>query len=195
MKKWYKYIKFVFLAVIIIGLTWILAGFSTKQDKVVDRSNVTNEFKNISELATYKNSYTDVLFIKDSKKIKEFTIPFTTNSILIKYSGYIKAGVDLQSAQIDLDESEKKITVKLKKSKILDNVIDTNSVTVLDETTSIFSKVQTKEIFDEINNNKGQVVDKLVKEGFLDKANENTKILLEGLLKNMGFEKISIEFV
>lgn len=195
MKKWYKYIKFIFLAVIIISLTWILAGFSTKQDKVVDRSNVTNEFKNISELATYKNSYTDVLFIKDSKKIKEFTIPFTTNSILIKYSGYIKAGVDLQSAQIDLDESEKKITVKLKKSKILDNVIDTNSVTVLDETTSIFSKVQTKEIFDEINNNKGQVVDKLVKEGFLDKANENTKILLKGLLKNMGFEKISIEFV
>ncbi|WMJ79649.1 DUF4230 domain-containing protein [Clostridium sp. MB40-C1] len=195
MKKWYKYIKFIFLAVIIISLTWILAGFSTKQDKVVDRSNVTNEFKNISELATYKNSYTDVLFIKDSKKIKEFTIPFTTNSILIKYSGYIKAGVDLQSAQIDLDESEKKITVKLKKSKILDNVIDTNSVTVLDETTSIFSNVQTKEIFDEINNNKGQVVDKLVKEGFLDKANENTKILLKGLLKNMGFEKISIEFV
>ncbi|MCY6369794.1 DUF4230 domain-containing protein [Clostridium ganghwense] len=195
MKKWVKEIKVISLITVIIAATWILAGFGTTHEKVVSSTNVANELKRISELATYKNTYTDVIFVKDSKKIKDFTIPFTTKTLVIKYSGYVKAGVNLEDAEIDVNNKEKKVDVKLKKAKILDNVIDTNNVNILDERSALFNKVNGQEIFNELNKNKGQVVESLIKDGFLDKANENTKILLEGILKSMGFEKVNIQLI
>lgn len=195
MKKWVKEIKVSLLIIAIVAGTWLLSGFRTTNEKIANSTNVANELKRISELATYKNTYTDIIFIKDSKKIQEVTIPFTTKTLLIKYSGYVKAGVNLEDAKIDVNSEEKKIDLKLKKAKVLDNVIDTDNVTVLDEKSALFNKIQGQEIINELNKNKGQVVDKLIKNGFLKKANENTKILLEGILKSMGFEKINIVFV
>lgn len=195
MKKWVKEIKVILLITAIIAGTWFLSGFRTTNERITNSTNVANELKRISELATYKNIYTDVIFIKDSKKIQDFTIPFTTKILLIKYSGYVKAGVNLEEAEIDVNSEEKKIDLKLKKAKVLDNVIDIDNVTILDEKSALFNKIQGQEIINELNKKKGQVVDKLIKDGFLEKANENTKILLKGILKSMGFEKINIKFV
>ncbi|MCY6355461.1 DUF4230 domain-containing protein [Clostridium sp. ZS2-4] len=195
MKKWIKEIKVILLIIAIIAGTWFFAGFRTTNEKITNSTNVANELKRISELATYKNTYTDIIFIKDSKKVQDFTIPFTTKTLLIKYSGYVKAGVILEDAEIYVNSKEKKINLKLKKAKVLDNVIDTDNVNILDEKSALFNKIQGQEIINELNRNKGQVVDKLIKDGFLEKANENTKILLEGILKSMGFEKINIEFI
>lgn len=195
MKKWVKEIKVILLITAIIAVAWFLSGFGTTNEKSTNITNISNELKRISDLATYKNTYTDVVFTKDSKKIQDFTIPFTTKTLLIKYTGYVKAGVNLEDAEIEVNNEEKKIDLKLKKAKVLDNVIDTDNVTILDEKSALFNKIQGQEIINELNKNKGQVVDKLIKDGFLEKANENTKILLEGILKSMGFEKINIVFV
>ena len=71
----------------------------------------------ISELSTIKYSYSNIIALSNSKKLNNFDIPFTEKSFLIKYSGYIKAGVDLKDLHVVVHN--KNITITLNKAKIL----------------------------------------------------------------------------
>ena len=168
------------------------SGFIIKREKAVTSTIVANEFKQVSELTAYKYNYTDVDYFKDSSKFYGITIPLTQKSFLVKYSGYVKAGVDLSKADINISSDKKSIEVKLNKSKILDNVIDTNSTTILDEKSAIFNPLHSQEILDELNKNKQNIETKLIADNFLAKSDENVTKLLTALLKNMGFENIKI---
>lgn len=169
-------------------------GLIAKKEKTVTSTVVANEFKQISELAAYKYNYTDVIYFKDSSKYNGFTIPLTQKTFLVKYSGYVKAGVDLNDAVIKISEDKHSIEVKLKNSKVLDNVIDVNSTTILDEKSALFNKLQSQEIIDELNKNKKEIETKLISDGFLKKSDENITKLLHEILKNMGFKNISIKY-
>jgi hypothetical protein len=181
------------MAMIII-LTAVLS-LKIRSESVVSSAQIANELVKISELATYKNSYTDVFFIKDTKKINDFSLPFTTRTLIIKYSGYIKAGVDLTEVSIDIDDKKKRVSIKLNKASIIDNVIDTEHVTVLDERYTIFNEVDSQKIFDELNKNKAELAQRLIDEGFLEKANENAKVLIESILIGMGFKEVSVQII
>lgn len=161
-------------------------------DKVINSTVIAERLSKISELATVKYNYSNVLALKDSKKFKDFPIPFTEKSFLIKYSGYIKAGVDLKD--LDVVANEEKVIITLKKAKILDHVINNEDLFVYDEKSSMFNKLSMQDMVDEISNEKSKVEANLLKTGFLDEANANTKLLLQGILSDMGFENITIVF-
>ena len=91
-------------------------------DKVINCTIIAERLSKISELSTIKYNYSNIIALKNSKKFKDFYIPFTEKSFLIKYSGYIKAGVDLKD--LDVVVIEERVTITLKKSKILDHVIN-----------------------------------------------------------------------
>ena len=129
---------------------------------------------------------------KDNKKFKDFPIPFTEKSFLIKYSGYIKAGVDLKD--LDVAINEEKVTITLKKAKIFDHVINNEDLFVYDEKSSMFNKLSMQDMVNEISNEKSKVESDLLKTDFLDEANSNTKLLLQGILLDMGFENVTIIF-
>lgn len=188
--------KVIFLVFIVIaGIVFsVVINLKFAHESTVSSTQIASELAKISELATCKNTYTDVFFIKDSKKISDFSVPFTTKALLVRYTGYIKAGVDLKDTVITVDKKSNKVDIKIKGAKILDNVIDTKNVTILDERYTIFNQVDSQQIFDELNKNKIQLEKKLIAEGFLQKANDNAKILLDAILKGMGFENVNIEF-
>ena len=161
-------------------------------DKVINSTVIAERLSKISELSTVKYNYSNVLALKDSKKFKDFPIPFTEKSFLIKYSGYIKAGVDLKD--LDVVVNEKKVTITLKKAKIFDHAINNEDLFVYDEKSSMFNKLSMQDMVDEISNEKSKVEADLLKTGFLDEANANTKLLLQGILSDMGFENVTIVF-
>jgi hypothetical protein len=165
---------------------------SVNNDKVINSTIITERLSKISELSTVKYNYSNVLALKDSKKFKDFSIPFTEKSFLIKYSGYIKAGVDLKD--LDVVVNEKKVTITLKKAKIFDHAINNEDLFVYDEKSSMFNKLSMQDMIDEISNEKSKVESDLLKTGFLDEATANTKALLQGILLDMGFENITIVF-
>lgn len=194
----FRSIKKIKLLVLIMAMIIILTAvlsLKIRSESVVSSAQIANELVKISELATYKNSYTDVFFIKDTKKINDFSLPFTTRTLIIKYSGYIKAGVDLTEVSIDIDDKKKRVSIKLNKASIIDNVIDTEHVTVLDERYTIFNEVDSQKIFDELNKNKAELAQRLIDEGFLEKANENAKVLIESILIGMGFKEVSVQII
>ena len=161
-------------------------------NKVITSTVIAERLSKISELSTVKYSYSNVLALKDSKKFKNFPIPFTEKSFLIKYSGYIKAGVDLKN--LDVVVNGEKVTITLKKAKIFDHVINNEDLFVYDEKSSMFNKLSMQDMVNEISNEKSKVEADLLKTGFLDEANANTKLLLQGILLDMGFKSVTIVF-
>lgn len=188
-------IELIVLILFIITIISAILSFEIKKESEVSRTQLSNELMRISELATYKSSYTDMFFIKDTKKINDFYLPFTTRALIIRYSGYIKAGVDLTEASIVINDKKKGAHIRLNKAVIIDNVIDTDKVTILDERYTIFNEVNSQKIFDELNKSKSELAERLIDEGFLEKANENAKILIESLLRGMGFKEVVVEFI
>lgn len=161
-------------------------------DKIITSTVIAERLSKISELSTVKYNYSNVLALKDSKKFKDFPIPFTEKSFLIKYSGYIKAGVDLKD--LDVVINEEKVNITLKKAKIFDHVINNEDLFVYDEKSSMFNKLSMQDMVNEISNEKIKVESDLLKTDFLDEANANTRLLLQGILLDMGFEDVTIIF-
>ena len=180
----------IVLTILTIMIYPIINSFNN--DKVISSTIISERLSKISELSTAKYSYTNVIFLKDSKKFKDFSIPFTEKSFVVKYSGYIKAGVDLKD--IGVYVYEKTVTITLKKAKIFDHVVNNEDLLVYDESSSMFNKLSMQDMISEISDEKSKIEDNLLKTGFLDEANSNTKLLLQGILLDMGFQNVSIVF-
>lgn len=183
---------FILLSLTISSIMIYTIVNNVNKNKIITSTVIAERLSKISELSTVKYNYSNVLALKDSKKFKDFPIPFTEKSFLIKYSGYIKAGVDLKN--IDIAIKEKNVTITLKKAKIFDHVINNEDIFVYDEKSSMFNKLSMQDMINEISNEKSKVEADLLKTGFLDEANANAKLLLEGILLDMDFENVTIAF-
>ncbi len=188
--------KLIFLIVLLslaVSTTLIYSIINNvSNDKLITSTVISERLSKISELSTVKYNYSNVLALKDSKKFKDFSIPFTEKSFLVKYSGYIKAGVDFKDLGIIINKE--KVTVTLKKAKVFDHVINNEDLFVYDEKSSVFNKLSMQDMVDEISNEKIKIEADLIKTGFLDEANANARLLLQGILLDMGFENVSIIF-
>jgi len=160
---------------------------------IQDSTVILERVERLKELSSNKYFYSNVIAFKDSMKIKELQLPFTEKSFLIKYDGYIKAGIDAGDIEILLNEG-KTIKVRLKNSKILDHVIDEKSIYVYDEKDSIFNKMSINDIFNQLAEEKEKIEQKLIEKGFLKDTNDNVRMFLEEFLKSLGYESIEIEF-
>ncbi|MGH4119236.1 DUF4230 domain-containing protein [Clostridium sp.] len=174
----------------IIMIYSIINSINNEQD--ISSTLITERLSKISELSTIKYNYSNILALKNTKKFKNFPIPFTEKSFFIKYSGYIKAGVDLKDLTVVVNEKD--VTITLKKSKILDHVINNEDFFVYDEKSSMFNKLSMQDIINEVSNEKIVIETNLLKKGFLDEANNNAKLLLQGILLDMKFENVTIVF-
>lgn len=145
---------------------------------IEDSTVIMERVERLWEMSSNKYFYSNVLAFKDNLRIKDFQVPFTEKSYLIKYDGYLKAGINAEDMEILFNEG-KTIKIKLKNSKILDHVIDEKSVYVYDEKNSIFNNLSIKDIFNQLSEEKVNIESKLVEKGFLIDTNNNIKIFLE----------------
>lgn len=196
-----KTIIILALILAILFLAYKLVDSQKTPEPIVEVENQTIEdstvimerVERLWEMSSNKYFYSNVLAFKDNLKIKDFQVPFTEKSYLIKYDGYLKAGINAEDMEILFNEG-KTIKIKLKNSKILDHVIDEKSVYVYDEKNSIFNNLSIKDIFNQLSEEKVNIESKLVEKGFLIDTNNNIKIFLEEFLRNLGYETIEIEF-
>lgn len=143
---------------------------------------VYSEIQNIAELATIEYLFTDAAEFSDSKQIKNWNIPFTEKSFIIRWDGVIKAGVKLDQVTIEVNETAGKITVSMPKAEILSYEIDHDSIEVLDEKNNIFNPmtVEDKVKFD--SKTEEAMKERAIENGLLEKAQENAKEILERLV-------------
>lgn len=182
------------ICITILSLLAFLSLKSIKSNKTLNASVVSEALSNIKELATTKYSYTKILEVKNDKKFNGLSIPFTQNYFLLQYEGYIKSGVDLSKLDLTIDKDKNAITVKIEKSKVLDHVINQESIHIYDEKSGIFNKLSLQSMVDEITAQKNKSEQEMLKKGLLDESDKNAKKLIEEVLKTMGFKEINVIF-
>lgn len=183
---------FFVITTIVLAFLLIVEKAGSGNEKSYNSSTVLNKIVHIQELALVKHNYVGVIGYNDSKKILNMPVPFTEKYFLLKYNGYIKAGVDFEKIKVDVNEKDKSVHVIIPKAKILDVVIDENSVKVYNESDNAFNPIKISEYNDAIKREKSIMRKDAVNSGILEDANRQAKLAITSMLQEMGFKEITV---
>ena len=162
-----------------------------KEERV---DNLKASIEDIGDLVTVEYNYTDILTYKDSLTLMDMKIPFTDKSYIIKYNGYIKAGIDLSKAVVK-DVSDTKVELEVPKATITDSVLDEKSMVILDQKNNIFNPLDLGDYQETLKKELNARELKAKKDGILERAQANADKLLRKLLEGLGFKDIKINYI
>lgn len=188
-----KRIKKVFIIILIISL--LVAGFFLTKKISMERrveslsSNIKEQINNISELSTIKYNYTNIAEYKDNLQFSGINIPFSSKGYLVKYSGYIKAGIDLNQVEIEVIGTDK-AEVILPESEIMENVISEEDVYFYNEKDSAFNKLKFDDLYTLLKDEKQKTEKELIDKGLLNDADENAMITIRLMLESLGIVQV-----
>ena len=171
-----------------------LFGFAV--DSSSETGLIQEQIVELSEWTTLKYEYRYAIVSRtgENKNIPFTDINFAEAIKLIEYTGYLKAGSDLSGLDVKTDDGSEKISLRIPKAKILDNVVETEKTKVTDVKGNIFSDYPTQYVFDEVNENKKQIEEEKIDQGLLEEADQRTEELLTDFLNAQGYSEVVIEF-
>lgn len=179
------------LLIIFLLISYVIYGKIASRKTGYDSSTVLTQIEKLQELSLVKYNYTGVIGYKDTLKVMNMNVPFTEKYFLIKYNGYIKAGIDLKKSNVQVNGKE--VVVYVPKPQIFDAVIDEKSLQIYDQSTNLFNPVSINDYRNAIVKEKNMMIRSAVKQGVLNEARKNAQTLLIGILKEMKFTKIEIK--
>lgn len=192
LKKFFSFkFKIILLLIVILSTMLLLSSFTVKNNLEKNCQSITEKLISVSELSTVKYNYSNVISIKDSLKFKDFTIPFTEKSFVLKYSGFITAGVDLSKAEVSITNNN--LLVILPPSIILNHNINEEEIFIYDEKSSAFNKLNINDMLKEIVAEKEKTEKALIDDGFLEKVDSDTMKFLQGFLIELGYKKVEVK--
>jgi len=183
--------KIILLLIVVLSTVLLLNSFNIKSNVEKNCQSITEKLISVSELSTVKYNYSNVISIKDSLKFKDFTIPFTEKSFVLKYSGFIAAGVDLSKAEVSI--SNNNLLVILPPSVILNHNINEEEIFIYDEKSSAFNKLNIQDMLKEIIAEKEKTEKALIDDGFLEKVDSDTIKFLQSFLIELGYKKVEVK--
>ena len=181
---------FFILTTLLLSFIIVLNYQSKDQKSGYDSTTILNRVMPIQELALVKYNYSGVIGYKDFIKVLKINIPLTEKSFLLKYNGYIKAGVDFKYMKVDV--SGKDIHISLPNPKILDTLIDEKSIKVYNESINAFNPLTIADYNKAIMKEKETMISDAISQGILKDATAQAELVLTSIMKDMGFENIKI---
>lgn len=191
--RFYRILVFLLIALIAVYFFFFRKKFIglNKEERV---DNLKASIEDIGDLVTVEYNYTDILTYKDSLTLMDMKIPFTDKSYIIKYNGYIKAGVDLSKAVVkDIKETSVELDVPV--ATITDSVLDEKSMVILDQKHNIFNPLDLGDYQDTLKKELNARELKAKKDGLLERAQDNADKILRKLLQGLGFKDIKINYI
>lgn len=160
-----------------------MRGGLFKNQEKVSSEIVKNQILSVKELTTLKYKYTNVGSFENQSEFYGMRLPFTHKKFIISYDGEVNAGINLEEAEVLLNDQDKKISIRLPKSEILNHIIDENSLTVFDEKNALFNKLEIKDFSNFRKDEMKKVEEDLLSKGFLEEADEKSKDAIRDILK------------
>lgn len=180
------------IVILVLSIFSFTKVYKTHKFNVLS-NHIEEKVSRIVELSTVVYNYTDIVSYKDKIEVNGLGVPFTNKSFIIKYSGYIKAGIDLETLKFNvIDNNNIKITMS--RAKVLENVIVEEDVEFFDEKDGLFNKLNFKDLYAVLIGEKEKIKADAIKNGLLNEAENNGEEIIRSLLEEMGFEKIDIEY-
>lgn len=182
-----KFLQGLVAALIVAGIVGIFGFFIKNKFQVEEENMVTSDIvesslKEAKELTTLKYHYKNVASFESSQQFQGMKLPFTTKSFLYTYEGDINSGVDLDEAEVKVDDESKIITIKLPKVKVLSHDIDEDSVMIFDEKNSVFNPLELEDYTNFRKEEEAKVEKEAVEKGLLKESEKQSKIAIKELL-------------
>lgn len=146
----------------------------------IDAVVLQNQLTEIRELATVTYAYTNMAQFESSNDFYGVKVPFTTKSFILTYDGTIKAGVDLDGAEVNVSGTA--VTITLPEARILSHGIDEDSVEVFDEKTSIFNPFTVEDFTSFQADQKAAMEERALSRGLLEEARSKAVSSVKQLL-------------
>lgn len=182
---------FFFVLSVILAILLLAGNKRAEKERGYDSSSVMNRISYIQELALVRYNYTGVISYKDYRKFLNINVPLTDKYFLLKYNGYIKAGVDFSRIKVTVD-NDTTVHISIPKPKILETVIDEKSIQVYNESENAFNPIKISDYNEALSREKNVMIRDAFDQGIHRQATDEAKIAISSLLKEMGFTDIHI---
>lgn len=182
---------FFFVLSVILAILLLAGNKRAEKERGYDSSSVMNRISYIQELALVRYNYTGVISYKDYRKFLNINVPLTDKYFLLKYNGYLKAGVDFSRIKVTVD-NDTTVHISIPKPKILETVIDEKSIQVYNESENAFNPIKISDYNEAISREKNVMIRDAIDQGIYRQATDEAKIAISSLLKEMGFTDIHI---
>jgi len=166
---------FFFLTTVILAIVLLVHNKGIEKERRYDSSTVMNRISYMQELALVKHNYTGVIGFKDYMKILNINVPLTEKYFLLKYNGYIKAGVDFDQIKVNV-ENDSTVHVSIPKPRILDTVIDEKSVEVYNESENAFNPIKIGDYNEALAREKDVMIRNAIAQGIYTDATHQAKL-------------------
>ena len=154
------------------------------------RSTILAGIKNVSELATIRESFQSIISFSDGVKIPflNMNFPGTNRKFMMKYYGTIVCACDLSKAQVSDTYGGNKVAITLPHSQITDIYADVNSFEVYDQSAGIFTSVKLEDQNREVIADLEKVKVSELHKGILAQADENARKILTSVAAATGVQ-------
>jgi|GEM_PF-672839 len=176
----------------ILNVSGIGKNGVTSEETKVTSVTIQAKISELSELSTAKYVYTNAVKEKNAKTIFGKKVPFTDNTIIVKYDGVLRAGVNLENTDVDVKGTT--ISITLPEAEIFSNEIDHNSFQYLEKKNNVFNPFDPEDVTDFEAEQKEAMINKAKDQGLLEEAEENAKKLITEMLTSIYSEEYKIEF-
>ena len=174
-------IFFAVLLVVILGALGYLGATGTRFFSKTTRLGL----KDIGELATQAGYFTSVQTINKSRNIFGIEIPGTQSNYIYSFDGTIKAGIDFQDIQLEVDDTRHVIKVTFPEFKILSTEIKDDSFILYNDGANPFTSLKVEDVQKGNAALKESARQTAIDNGILVNARTNAEVLVKGFLASM----------
>lgn len=159
--------------------------FTPKNETIITQEMLSSTISKIAELSTLERTYVETYDYTEHKQVGGVNVPFTGAKCTVVYDGIIKAGINLEDIDINIDEESKEVTVKLGNVKILSHTQFEDTLKIVDSNESILKTIDQKAVFDELESEKSNIEKKIISNGFLTESKAETKAKVKSLVESI----------
>lgn len=183
MRKVRRFVIFLLLGtLLVVGGGFAALYFGQKATEPVITSDlVGNQLLSAQELTTTKYMYTNAGAFENQNDFYGWKVPLTRKEFIVSYDGRIHAGVNLE--EVDVIVSETTIQVTLPEVKILSHEIDTESLKVFDESSSIFNPLRIEDYKNFAMSQEKVVESEAIEKGLLVEATDHAQEAVRAVLE------------
>ena len=171
-------IRMVSILISAIAAIFVTYRLTKKDEPEITNTFISEKLEAVSELTTAKLTYTGLV------RYTEGNIPFLTKKEFnMLYRAGVRAGIDLSQANIDVTDSEVKLT--LPKAEIQEISVDADSIQFYDESFALFNGEKREDTVEALKVAEEDVRENGNMEDLMAEAQEQTEILLTGFLDEL----------
>jgi len=164
----------------------------------IDSELLESSIRQIAELSTLTQRYTEVSFFEERSTIaifgREVTLPGTARSFILRFSGDIRFGIDVGAIRVRVVEGRDdygEIFVYMPEAVILMHAIDMASIQLLDERTGVFARLELEDYTYFIAQQQQYIEDRSSTRQLMAEADRNAEeavyVLLRAALGDAGY--------